>query len=107
MQFEGLTGPIQFAESKRSNFKLDLMKLKSHSIDKVGEWTPKDGLNVTDRYAFQHGRNFKLLFIVACCYTQIPSLNRARNVIRKVISRKVAGQFIFFLSGDASICDKL
>ena len=69
LQFEGLTGPIQFAESKRSNFKLDLMKLKSHSIDKVGEWTPKDGLNVTDRYAFQHGRNFKLGFIIVYYYT--------------------------------------
>ena len=32
------------------------MKLKSHAIDKVGEWTPKGGLNVTDKYAFQHGK---------------------------------------------------
>ena len=38
------------------------MKLKAHAIDKVGEWTPidkngKGGLNVTDKYAFQHGKH--------------------------------------------------
>ena len=32
------------------------MKLKAHAVDKVGQWTPKDGLNVTDKYAFQHGK---------------------------------------------------
>ena len=35
------------------------MKLKAHAVDKVGQWTPKDGLNVTDKYAFQHGKEMK------------------------------------------------
>merc|ERR1712105_226185 len=55
VRFEGLTGPTQFAESKRNNFKLDLMKLKAHATFKVGECTPKDKLDVTDKNVFQHG----------------------------------------------------
>lgn len=46
---------VSFAESKRTNFKLDLLKLKSAKMEKVGEWTPLDGLNITDKYAFTHG----------------------------------------------------
>lgn len=44
----GLTGHIEFNEGKRSNFKLDLLKLKKEEIQKVGEWTPATGINVTD-----------------------------------------------------------
>lgn len=48
----GLTGHIEFNEGKRSNFKLDLLKLKKEEIQKVGEWTPATGINVTDPAAF-------------------------------------------------------
>ena len=44
-----------FAESKRTDFKLDLLKLRSGKMEKVGQWTPLDALNVTDPYAFTHG----------------------------------------------------
>ena len=34
---------------------MDLLKLKATKLEKVGEWTPLDGLNITDKYAFTHG----------------------------------------------------
>ncbi len=79
-KFGGLTGPVSFAESKRTNFKLDLLKLKvafalsnwviiskrkwnlmmkcfqDDAMTKVGEWTPLGGLNITDKYAFLQGK---------------------------------------------------
>ncbi|XP_076765878.1 glutamate receptor ionotropic, kainate 2 isoform X3 [Xylocopa sonorina] len=48
----GLTGHIEFNEGKRSNFKLDLLKLKKEELVKVGEWKPGSGVNVTDVGAF-------------------------------------------------------
>jgi ionotropic kainate glutamate receptor 2 len=48
----GLTGHIEFSEGKRSNFKLDLLKLKQEQLLKVGEWSPATGINVTDPTAF-------------------------------------------------------
>ncbi|KAL7644527.1 UNVERIFIED_CONTAM: hypothetical protein RMT77_005359 [Armadillidium vulgare] len=50
--FRGITGPIQFKEGRRTHFKLDLLKLKQHSLVKVGEWSPGSGVNITDRAAF-------------------------------------------------------
>lgn len=52
MEFKGLTGPIEFKEGRRIQFKLDLLKLKQHAIVKVGEWCPGNGVNITDREAF-------------------------------------------------------
>lgn len=48
----GLTGRIEFNEGKRSNFKLDLLKLKREQLVKVGVWNPVDGINITDPTAF-------------------------------------------------------
>ncbi|XP_042204499.1 glutamate receptor ionotropic, kainate 2-like isoform X1 [Homarus americanus] len=52
VEFRGITGPIQFKEGRRTNFKLDILKLKQHSLVKVGEWGPGNGVNITDRAAF-------------------------------------------------------
>nr|XP_053636465.1 glutamate receptor ionotropic, kainate 2-like isoform X4 [Cherax quadricarinatus] len=52
VEFRGITGPIQFKEGRRTNFKLDILKLKQHSLVKVGEWGPGSGVNITDRAAF-------------------------------------------------------
>lgn len=49
---QGLTGLIEFNEGKRSNFKLDLLKLKKEEVLKVGQWTPLGGINITDPAAF-------------------------------------------------------
>ena len=57
-KFFGLTGPVSFAESKRTNFKLDLLKLKDHKMSKVGEWNALTGLNITDKYAFLQGKKY-------------------------------------------------
>ncbi|XP_069680347.1 glutamate receptor ionotropic, kainate 2 isoform X2 [Periplaneta americana] len=48
----GLTGHIEFNEGKRSNFKLDLLKLKREELRKVGQWSPTSGINITDSTAF-------------------------------------------------------
>jgi len=49
---DGLTGKIEFNEGKRIDFKLDLLKLKREELQKVGEWTPERGINITDPHAF-------------------------------------------------------
>ncbi|KAK7867305.1 hypothetical protein R5R35_002127 [Gryllus longicercus] len=48
----GLTGRVELVEGRRTNFKLDLLKLKRERLSKVGEWTPSAGINVTDLSAF-------------------------------------------------------
>lgn len=60
---QGLTGNIEFNEGKRSNFKLDLLKLKKEEIKKVGQWTPAGGINITDPSAFYdtHAPNITLI----------------------------------------------
>ncbi|XP_017759687.1 PREDICTED: glutamate receptor ionotropic, kainate 2-like isoform X1 [Eufriesea mexicana] len=49
---KGISGPIEFKEGRRILFKLDLLKLKQHSLVKVGEWRPGAGVNVTDTATF-------------------------------------------------------
>ncbi|XP_022237656.1 glutamate receptor ionotropic, kainate 2-like isoform X1 [Limulus polyphemus] len=51
-EFRGLTGKIQFKEGRRNNLKLDLLKLRQNDIEKVGEWSMSQGLNITNRLAF-------------------------------------------------------
>jgi hypothetical protein len=52
VELKGLSGPIEFKEGRRIQFKLDLLKLKQHALVKVGEWSPGFGVNITDRSAF-------------------------------------------------------
>lgn len=52
VEIKGMSGPIEFKEGQRIQFKLDLLKLKQHSLVKVGEWQPNTGINVTDTAAF-------------------------------------------------------
>ncbi|XP_026670138.1 glutamate receptor ionotropic, kainate 2-like isoform X3 [Ceratina calcarata] len=52
VKMKGISGPIEFTEGRRIQFKLDLLKLKQHSLVKVGEWRPGAGVNVTDTVAF-------------------------------------------------------
>lgn len=61
---QGLTGNIEFNEGKRSNFKLDLLKLKKEEIQKVGHWTPSEGINITDPGAFYDIRSPNITLIV-------------------------------------------
>ena len=52
VQFQGLTGRIQFKEGARSFVKWDLLKLRKMKLDKVGEWSSTGGLNITSHEAF-------------------------------------------------------
>ncbi|XP_066598064.1 glutamate receptor ionotropic, kainate 2-like isoform X4 [Prorops nasuta] len=52
VEMKGISGPIEFKEGRRIQFKLDLLKLKQHSLVKVGEWRPDAGVNITDTTAF-------------------------------------------------------
>lgn len=60
---QGLTGNLEFQEGKRTNFKVDLLKLKKEEVRKVGTWTPDEGINITDPNAFydQHAPNITLI----------------------------------------------
>ncbi|RZF41428.1 hypothetical protein LSTR_LSTR000142, partial [Laodelphax striatellus] len=60
----GLTGRIEFNEGRRSNFKLDLLKLKREELRKVGYWTPSEGINITDPTAFYETSSTNITLVV-------------------------------------------
>ncbi|KAH8342593.1 hypothetical protein KR084_011375, partial [Drosophila pseudotakahashii] len=64
VEWKGLTGPIQFKEGHRVQFKLDLIKLKQHSIVKVGEWTPHGHLNITEPSMFFDSGSMNVTLVV-------------------------------------------
>ncbi|XP_065349868.1 glutamate receptor ionotropic, kainate 2-like [Cloeon dipterum] len=64
VEFKGLSGPIEFKEGRRIQFKLDLLKLKQHALVKVGEWSPNGGVNITDRGAFFDPGNMNVTLVV-------------------------------------------
>ncbi|XP_022915886.1 glutamate receptor ionotropic, kainate 2-like isoform X11 [Onthophagus taurus] len=70
VEFRGLSGPIEFKEGRRIQFKLDLLKLKQHAIVKVGEWNPGAGVNVTDRAAFFDPGTMNVTLIVTTILEQ-------------------------------------
>lgn len=43
---------MQFKEGQRNSLKLDLLKLRTEKLEKVGEWTSTDGLNISNHAAF-------------------------------------------------------
>ena len=53
VEYAGLTGRVQFKEGVRNSVKLDLMKLRKKSLDKVGEWSRESGLAITKPEAFR------------------------------------------------------
>lgn len=62
VSLHGLTGNIQFNEGRRTNFKLDLLKLKKEKLRTVGYWTSDTGIHITDMDAFYetHTHNITL-----------------------------------------------
>lgn len=52
VEYAGLTGKVQFKEGARTSVKLDLMKLRKKSLDKVGEWSRETGLKIIKPEAF-------------------------------------------------------
>ncbi|XP_043673079.1 glutamate receptor ionotropic, kainate 2-like isoform X6 [Vespula pensylvanica] len=64
VEMKGISGPIEFKEGRRIQFKLDLLKLKQHSLVKVGEWRPSVGVNVTDTAAFYEASSANVTLIV-------------------------------------------
>lgn len=64
VEMRGLSGPIEFKEGRRVQFKLDLLKLKPHALVKVGQWTPTAGVNITDQDAFFDPGNMNVTLVV-------------------------------------------
>ena len=71
----GLTGHIEFTEGKRSNFKLDLLKLKREELRTVGYWSPGIGINVTDPTAFYESSVTNITLVVMTREVRILSLD--------------------------------
>lgn len=61
---QGLTGHIEFNEGKRTNFKLDLLKLKKEELVKVGEWRLGSGVNISDVAAFYESSATNITLVV-------------------------------------------
>ncbi|KAL5010168.1 hypothetical protein ScPMuIL_012473 [Solemya velum] len=50
MDFEGLSGRVQFTNGERSEFVLDVLELTTKDLQKIGIWSPKTGINITKTY---------------------------------------------------------
>ncbi|XP_023247023.1 glutamate receptor ionotropic, kainate 1 [Copidosoma floridanum] len=79
VEMKGLSGPIEFKEGRRIQFKLDLLKLKQHSLVKVGEWRPGVGVNVTDRPAFFEPGSTNVTLVVITILEQPYVMLRGRG----------------------------
>ncbi|XP_045462400.1 glutamate receptor ionotropic, kainate 2-like isoform X4 [Harmonia axyridis] len=110
---KGLSGPIEFKEGRRIQFKLDLLKLKQHSLVKVGEWRPGFGVNVTDRGAFfEAGTTNVTLVVTTILETPYVMMQKDKNFkgnsrfygfcvdILERISKKVGFDYILDLVPD-------
>ncbi|XP_034244702.1 glutamate receptor ionotropic, kainate 2-like, partial [Thrips palmi] len=64
VEHKGLSGPVAFKEGRRVQFKLDLLKLKQHALVKVGEWSPRQGVNITDHEAFFDAGTMNVTLVV-------------------------------------------
>lgn len=75
VEWKGLTGPIEFKEGRRIQFKLDLVKLKQHAIVKVGEWSPNSGLNISDRALLFEAGSINVTLVVITILVSIFRFN--------------------------------
>jgi ionotropic kainate glutamate receptor 2 len=70
-----LTGPIEFKEGRRIQFKLELVKLKQHAIVKVGEYLPQSGLNITDYDVFFDTNTMNVTLVVITILVSVVACN--------------------------------
>lgn len=82
VSLHGLTGNIQFNEGRRTNFKLDLLKLKKEKLRSVGYWTSDTGIHITDTEAFYETQQHNITLTVM---TLVVSVGEAREVQRKTL----------------------
>lgn len=73
VSLHGLTGNIQFSEGRRTNFKLDLLKLKKEKLRPVGYWTSDTGIHITDADAFYDTQTHNITLTVM---TRVVSMSR-------------------------------
>ncbi|XP_039496514.1 glutamate receptor ionotropic, kainate 2 isoform X4 [Drosophila santomea] len=113
VEWKGLTGPIQFKDGHRVQFKLDLIKLKQHSIVKVGEWTPQGHLNITEPSMFFDAGSMNVtLVVITILETPYVMMHYGKNFtgnerfygfcvdILETISREVGFDYILDLVPD-------
>uniref|UniRef100_A0AAN0LHJ5 Glutamate receptor ionotropic kainate 2 n=1 Tax=Polyphagotarsonemus latus TaxID=1204166 RepID=A0AAN0LHJ5_9ACAR len=78
VEFSGLTGRVQFKEGVRNSIKLDLMKLRKNSLDKVGEWNKENGLKIKQPEAF-HEFGPTNITLVVTTIEQTPYVMRKKD----------------------------
>ncbi|XP_015781956.1 glutamate receptor ionotropic, kainate 2-like isoform X1 [Tetranychus urticae] len=78
VEYRGLTGRIKFTEGVRASVKMDLLKLRQHDLDKVGEWTNTGGLNITNAEAFHEFGTTNITLRVTTI-EEIPYLMRKKD----------------------------
>lgn len=86
-----MTGRIELKEGKRVQFKLDLMRLKQHSIVKVGEWTPETRLNISDRSVFFDASPMNVTLVAITILVSkcvCPSLSSSNPILAIASTRK-------------------
>lgn len=55
-------------------FKLDLVKVKQHSIVKVGEWSPQSRLNITEPSLFFDAGSMNVTLVVITILVKFATL---------------------------------
>uniref|UniRef100_A0A8D8LX89 Glutamate receptor ionotropic, kainate 2 n=2 Tax=Cacopsylla melanoneura TaxID=428564 RepID=A0A8D8LX89_9HEMI len=80
VEIKGLTGPIEFKEGKRVDFKMDVLKLKQHSLAKVGEWETGAGVNISDPGAFFDSSTMNVTLLVVTILERPYVMHRLSSV---------------------------
>lgn len=79
VEHKGLSGPVAFKEGRRVQFKLDLLKLKQHALVKVGEWSPRQGVNITDHEAFFDAGTMNVTLVVVTILVSSAAIKNIKN----------------------------
>ncbi|KAG1670699.1 Glutamate receptor ionotropic, kainate 1 [Nymphon striatum] len=107
VDFQGLTGRVQFKEGRRNNFKLDVMKLSQDSLIKVGEWNTSTGVRlVNEKVFYEGGPNVTLkiailLVILRMKKKTVGSFGLScgkimQNIMNEMVQRREKVSFDFF-----------
>lgn len=77
VQMSGLTGPVRFVEGRRSDLRLDLLKLLDGGMRKVGSWSRPRGVVITNRTAFYGSGQPNVTLVVTTILVSQPNAGAA------------------------------
>lgn len=94
-----MTGHVSFKEGIRANMRMDLLKLRSYRLEKVGEWYYSDSLqlNITNQEAFNQYKHQNVTLRVTTVLVRFPMCTVHKYCFLSPTSKSVClGMFLTF-----------